>query len=116
MDERTGRCEERAGAVYMRYDTPVYFQKITPGEYDPASGNYAEDSVEEAMRYASVMDAREETMRLVYGQIRQGALIVHLQNHYKDPFDRIRIGDTVYSADYTRRLRVKQAFVVSEVQ
>ena len=22
----------------MRYDTPVYFQEITPGEYDPETG------------------------------------------------------------------------------
>ena len=34
----------------MRYDTPIYFQKITPGEYDPDTGNYAPDSVKE--RYA----------------------------------------------------------------
>ena len=40
----------------MRYDTPVYFQKITSGEYDPKTGNYGEDTVEETQRYASIMD------------------------------------------------------------
>ena len=34
----------------MRYDTPIYFQKLTPGEYDPATGNYGEDTIsDEAM-------------------------------------------------------------------
>ena len=100
----------------MRYDTPVYFQKITSGEYDPDTGNYCDDTVAEVARYASVMDTSRETMRLVYGEIRQGSLTIHLQNHYDDLFDRIRVGDRLYTVDYTRRLRVKQVFVVSEVQ
>ena len=40
----------------MRYDTPICFQRITPGEYDPDTGNYADDIVEETLRYASVMN------------------------------------------------------------
>lgn len=40
----------------MRYDTPIYFQKLTPGEYDPATGNYGEDTISEDMKSASVMD------------------------------------------------------------
>lgn len=31
----------------MRYDTPIYFQKLTPGEYDPTTGNYGEDAISE---------------------------------------------------------------------
>ena len=100
----------------MRYDTPIYFQRISSGEYDANTGNYADDNVTETMRYASVMDTRTETMRLVYGEIRQGSVTAHIQNHYTEPFDRIRIGDTVYSVDYRRRLRVKESFVLSEVQ
>lgn len=100
----------------MRYDTPICFQRITPGEYDAKTGDYADDTVAETLRYASVMDTRTETMRFVYGEIRQGSLTVHIQNHYPDTFDRIRIGSKVYSVDYRRRLRVKESFVVSEVQ
>ena len=29
----------------MRYDTPVYFQEITPGKYDPETGDYKEDTI-----------------------------------------------------------------------
>lgn len=100
----------------MRYDTPIYFQRIITGAYDPVTGDYGEDTVEETLRYASVMDTRTETMRLVYGEIRQGSLTVHIRNHYLDTFDRIRIGSKVYSVDYRRRLRVKESFVLSEVQ
>lgn len=100
----------------MRYDTPVYFQKITAGEYDPKTGNYADDSVEETMRYASVMNTGEEQLKLVYDGPKQGSLTIQIQNHYTESFDRIRVGEKVYSVDYSRELRTKHVFVVSEVQ
>lgn len=100
----------------MRYDTPIYFQRITAGVYDPSTGNYGDDTVAETLRYASVMDTRDETKRPVYGEIRQGSLTVHIQNHYSGAFDRIRIGGKVYRVDYRRRLRTKETFIVSEVQ
>lgn len=100
----------------MRYDTPVYFQKITSGEYDPDNGNYADDIVEETLRYASVMNTGEDTLRLVYDGPKQGSLTIQIQNHYTEPFDRIRVGEKVYSVDYSRELRTKHVFVVSEVQ
>ena len=100
----------------MRYDKQVYFQRITPGEYDPDTGNYADDIVEETLRYASVMNTGEDTLRLVYDGPKQGSLTIQIQNHYEEPFDRIRVGGKVYSMDFSRELRTKQTFVVSEVQ
>ena len=100
----------------MRYDTPVYFQKITPGEYDPDTGDTAEDTIKETERFASVYSTGAEMLNLVYGQIRQDSLTIQLQTQYKAPFDRIRVGDTVYKVDTVQNLRVKQYFVVSEVQ
>lgn len=100
----------------MRYDTPVYFQKITPGEYDPKTGNYADDTVEETMRYASIMDTGTDMLKLVYDGPKQGSLTIQLQNHYEEPFDRIKARNTLYNVDYSRELRTKQVFVVSEVQ
>lgn len=100
----------------MRYDTPVYFQKITPGEYDPDTGDTTEDSIEETERFASVYGTGAEMLNLVYDQIRQDSLTIQLQTQYKAPFDRIRVGDTVYKVDTVQNLRVKQYFVVSEVQ
>lgn len=100
----------------MRYDTPVYFQKITSGEYDPKTGNYGADTVEENQRYASIMDTGAVMLKLVYDGPKQGSLTIQIQNHYTEPFDRIRVGGKVYSVDYSRELRTKHVFVVSEVQ
>lgn len=100
----------------MRYDTPVYFQRLICGDYDKKTGDYADNGVEEVKKYASVMDASAETMHLVYGAIRQGCLKIQLQNRYTDSFDRIRIGQKTYQVDSVRNLRTKQTFIVSEVQ
>lgn len=100
----------------MRYDTLVYFQKIAAGEYDLKTGNYAENTVAEALKYASVMNTGEELLKLVYDGPKQGSLTIQLQSHYTEPFDRIRVGEKVYSVDFSRKLRTKHTFVVSEVQ
>lgn len=100
----------------MRYDTPVYFQKVTSGEYDPSTGNYGEDTVTETKKYASVVNTGAETLRIVYGELRQGSLTIQLLNHYKEPYDSIRVGSKIYHADLDRPLRTKHVFVVSEVQ
>ena len=100
----------------MRYDKPVYFQKITPGEYEADTGNYADDTVAETMRYASVMNTGEEKLKLVYDGPKQGSLTIQLQTHYTEPFDRIRVGEKLYCVDFSRKLRTKHTFVVSEVQ
>ena len=100
----------------MRYDTPIFFRAVTPGDYDESTGNYDDDEVSETMVMASVMDTQTETMKLVYGDIRQGSLTLTIQNHFDQTFDNIRIGNKVYRVDRIRRLRVKQSFIVSEVQ
>ena len=116
MADRAEGREKREGAVHMRYDTPVYFQKVTPGEYDPNTGNYGDDTVVETLRYASVTDTGTELLKLVYDGPKQGSMTIHIQNHYNVPFDRIRVGEKVYSVDFSRKLRTKHTFVVSEVQ
>lgn len=100
----------------MRFDTPIYFERITPGEYDTSTGNYGEDTTEKELRYAAVTDSTTETMTVVYGAVKQGSLTVRLQNHYTKPFDHIRIGKKAYRVDRERKLRLKHTFVVSEVQ
>lgn len=99
----------------MRYDTPVYFQRITQGEYDAATGDYKADTVTEVCKWASVTSSGIETLQLVYGELKQGSLTIRLQGVYAAPFNRIRIGEKVYRVDFSRSLRSKQTFVVSEV-
>lgn len=96
----------------MRYDKPIYFQKVTEGEYDTETGNYAVDVVEKTKVYANITDTRTDTLNLVYGGIKQGALTIRLQRPYNNAFDNIKIGGKEYRVDYSRYNRI---FAVSEV-
>lgn len=99
----------------MRYDTPIYFQKVTNGQYDQKTGNYKDDVVEEDEVLASINNTRTETNKLLYGSIKKSSITIHLQNHYDKPFDYIRVGTKVYkSIDDSIRLRRKHIFIVSE--
>lgn len=99
----------------MRYDTAVFFQTVTQGEYDESTGNYGAPAVTEVQRAASVIGTADEVKQLVYGNIRAESKTVSLLNAYKEGFDRIRIGDLLYRVDMRTTLRRKQAFVVSEI-
>lgn len=100
----------------MRYDKPIYFQKVLSGEYDANTGDYGADSVEETREYASIMDTGTETMNVVYGTLKQGSKTVQLLRPHTKPFDFIRIGNRRYQVDFSRETSTKQIFVVSEVQ
>ena len=102
--------------VLMRFDTPVYFQRVQSGEYEETTGDYGAESIEEEMRYANVTDAGKDTLNLVYGEIWQGCQVIRLQRLYGKVFNRLRIGDKLYRVDLSRELRNKQIFIVSEVQ
>jgi hypothetical protein len=98
----------------MRFDTPVFFQRIT-AEYNEKTGDYDESIIEEK-RYASVTDSSTETVRLMFGELRQGVKTIRLQAPYTEAFNRIRIGDKRYSVNMSRHLRTKHTLIVSEVQ
>ena len=97
----------------MRYDTPVFFQSVQPGELNTETHNYGEDIITEEKRYASVTDTGAQQLQLIYGTIKQGSLTIRLQQPYTKPFDRVRVGNTIYRVDFSRR---GKNFVVSEVQ
>ena len=97
----------------MRFNKPIFFQRIVQGVYDERTGNYGEDITTEEKRYADITNSGVETLKLIYGELKQGSLTIRLQRPYTGVFDRIRIGDKVYSVDFSRG---GKAFVVSEVQ
>lgn len=99
----------------MRYDQCVYFVKDGEATYDQTTGNYIDAEPVKTPCMASVMDTSTETMRLIYGEIRQGSLTIHLQNHYEAAFNRIEYRGKAYAVDLHRRLRVKDTYIVSEV-
>ena len=97
----------------MRFNKPIFFQRIVQGVYDERTGNYGEDITTEEKRYADITNSGVETLKLIYGELKQGSLTIRLQRPYTGAFDRIRIGDKVYSVDFSRG---GKTFVVSEVQ
>ena len=50
----------------MRFDTPVFFQLIRQGEYNPKTGNYADSEPAETKVYADVTDTGTDTMNIIY--------------------------------------------------
>lgn len=98
----------------MRYDTPVYFQRIT-STYNRETGNYDEGEPVETLRYADVTGTNIQTSKFVYGDVAQRSLTVRLNTYHNYPFDFIRIGDKRYKVDSQKLLRHKQTFIVSEV-
>lgn len=100
----------------MRFDKPVFFQLSTPGAYDASTGDYGEESVTETKKYADVTDAGVETLKVLYGALRQGVKVIRLQTHYNEAFNNIRIGSKVYRVDFERKLERLHVFVASEVQ
>lgn len=97
----------------MRYDTPIYFQRVLSGEYNPATGNYDDDSVTETQQWVNKTDSGVETLNFVYGAIKQGVYTLRMQRPYTEPFDCIRIGSKKYRVDFSRS---GKTFVVSEVK
>ena len=100
----------------MRYDTPIYFEKLSPGAYDETAGDYGDPVVVSAKRLASVANTSDKQMHLIYGGIREGSKTISLLNAYGEVFDRIRVGSKLYTVDRRISLRTKQAFVCSEIQ
>ena len=99
----------------MRFDNNVYFQKVELA-FDATTGNSKERVVSEVKRYASITSAGIQSLNIVYGQIKEGSLVIRLQNEYNDSFDYICVGEKRYKADFSRPLRTKNTFIVSEVQ
>ena len=46
----------------MRYETPIFFRCVKPGEYNANTGNYGDDIITEEKRYASVTDTGAQTL------------------------------------------------------
>lgn len=99
----------------MRYDTPIELIQIQRGDYDPKTGNYSDSMTVTGVVYGSVMNAGADLQAFVYNQIRKGSLVIQLQNHLPTLPDRIRVTGRLYSVDFVRSLRTKEALVVSEV-
>ena len=100
----------------MRFDKKILFVREAEGTYDESTGDYGDGSTHKIEKLANVTDASTQTMQLVYGHIRQGALVIRIQGVMLEPFDYIRIGNKKYRVDMSRTLPRMTTYTVSEVQ
>ena len=97
----------------MRYDKKVYF--VTEGEeYNYDTGNYEPVELVKHEAWANVSDTGTERMRLIYGNLKQGAITVRIQGKYDEAFDYIQVDGKKYNVDAFRTFRNDQAFNLSE--
>lgn len=100
----------------MRYDKVIYFRKEGAKTYDPETGNSKRADPVDEMRMAAVSSTDIRTQNLIYGDLKQGSITLHLLVPYNKHFDYIVYQGKKYRVDNAVTLRTKQAFVVSEVQ
>ena len=80
------------------------------GDYDDVGDIYNEPII------ASVCDASDQTVKLVYGEMREGVLMIHVPTNDIDvKTDYIMYKGKKYRIDKRRNLRIKTTFIVSEV-
>ncbi len=100
----------------MRYDKQVYFVKEGTKTYDPNTGDYTVSKPIKTMKWANISDAGTETLKILFGEIKQGTKIIRLKNNYKEPFDYIEIDGEKYTSTLKREYRMGCAFYVGESQ
>lgn len=98
----------------MRYDKKIDFLHVD--KVYQANGDYVDEVIESTTAYGSVVNTDFDTMRLVYGEIRQGSITLHLQNKVGFIFNRVVIDGKTYAVDQCINQRVKQAYILSQCQ
>lgn len=100
----------------MRYDKIISLYRDERGSYNEDTGDYehASDGFLDSI-IASVNDASDQTVKLIYGEIREGVLVIHVPYNIGDGIDYIKYKDKKYRIDRKRNLRFKTTFIVSEV-
>lgn len=101
----------------MRYDKVITPCEENRGLYNEDTGDYDDvgDIYNEPI-IASVCDASDQTVKLVYGEIREGVLMIHVPTNDIDvKTDYIMYKGKKYRIDKRRNLRFKTTFIVSEV-
>lgn len=98
----------------MRYDADFYFLGYEQGDYDPATGDYADGVTTKEKACGSVTNTGTNMLRLLYGTLSQQSLTIRSQTYSNA--QRIELGGKVYKVDLRRRLRRSTSYTVSEVQ
>lgn len=99
----------------MRYDQKIIFIVETEGGYDPEIGEHTEPTTDRKIKYANVTDLGTNRSKELFGDVKQGAKVIRLLRPYKKVWDKVQIGDESYEIVTSRKLRLKNTFIVQEV-
>jgi len=98
----------------MRYDTPVYIQRTSPGAYNASTGNYASDTVTEEKVYVNLQSAETESKSIDHGAVMEETITVTFQNPPKSPFTSIKYNGKIYKMTSSLYPRTCKTFVLKE--
>lgn len=99
----------------MRFDKLVFFQRVN-AVYDKSTGDYVETVENVKARRASVTQTGADMLAVVYGQTPQESLTIRVQNPVGVAFDYIQYAGRRYKVDKRVTLRMKEAYIVTEVK
>lgn len=99
----------------MRYDKKIIFVVENGGGYDPEIGEHVEPIVHQTVKMANITDLGTERSKVLFGDIKQGAKVVRLMRPYLKNWDHAFINDVKYKIVTSRELRLKNTFIIQEV-
>lgn len=101
----------------MRYDTKVLFIKNGEGShYDPDLGEWVEDEPTVTVTDANVTDLGTNRSVALFGDIKQGAVVVRTQPLFLVPeWDSIDINGKTYKQTTSRKPLERNSLIVEEV-
>lgn len=99
----------------MRYDKKIIFVIETEGGYDPDLGEHIEPTIDKVEKMANITDLGTERSKVLFGDIKQGAKVVRLMRPYLKNWDYAFIDDVKYKIVTSRKLRLKNTFILQEV-
>ena len=101
----------------MRYTDEITFVKdSSESHYDPHIGEQVEGKAERKTALANVTDLGTERSVKIFGNIRQGAMVIRTMPLFSLPeFDYIEIGDKAYKEITARNPSGRNSLIVQEV-
>lgn len=101
----------------MRYDTSITFIKdSTDSHYDPDLGEWIEDEPTVTVTDANVTDLGTNRSVALFGDIKQGAVVVRTQPLFLVPeWDSIEINGKSYKQTTSRKPLERNSLIVEEV-
>ncbi|WP_273478653.1 hypothetical protein [Ignavigranum ruoffiae] len=99
----------------MRYDTPITFESQASSQYDYDLGEWVEGQPQKEIILANVTDLGTKQSVVIFGDIKENALVVRLPFVLNKSYQTITINDKPYKTIKELTLRHKRTLILQEV-